>query len=471
MPDNALLAAVFSADRTLLRRLSRLLESIGCRVESLATEKGGDWLVAASRPDLVILDSDLSAEVLASICGTAIHDVDAGPPPVILALVANHDLTTINAMLAAGADDILHKPLIVGEVLARLRGAARLREQQWRRHLQLGNSEILGFLPGPAWHALAAEVARQRTGMGACVAIKIDHFEQLAGGHGSVRIADLRAAIVDRLQAAGGEGVVWGQLHGDCLAALLTSSDEVAALTWAEGLRAALVVKPFELDGVFVPITASMGVAPLGNDVQIAEEQARGALKLAQCSGRDCVVSAQEWQNECRRLNDEPSWLDSANAWDIMFPHSLALFAEDTVEQAALLMAQTQLAHIPVVDAAGQLLGLISTSSLHLSERKTSTKASSSRSSHSVRFVRGIMQGKPTQFSEETPVRKLQLHFASDPNGVAVITRQGRPLGLVYGHTLASLEERLTRRTFAASGPFTLDSAYLTTPETYTVEV
>ena len=471
MVDDALQAVAFSTDRALLRRLTGLLELIGCRVESLARADRGEWLVAASRPDFVLVDGDLPADVLSSICSSAIDEVDAGPPPVILALVARHDMAAITAMLAAGADDILHKPLVVGEVLARLRGAARLREQQWRRHLQLGNSEILGCLPAPAWHALAAEVARQRSGMGACVAIQLDHFEQLAAGHGSVRVADLRAAIVDRLQAAGGEGVVWGQLHGDCLAALLTSSDEIAALAWAERLRTTLASKPFELEGMLVPITASMGVAALGNDERIAEEQARGALRLAQHSGRDCVVSAQEWQNERRRLNDEPGWLDSANAWDIMIPHPLALFAEDTVEQAVLLLAQTQLAHIPVVDASGKLQGLVSAHSLRPGEQKVATKAPSSRKSNSIRFVRAIMQRKPTQFDEETSARKLQSHFASDPNGVAVITRQGCPLGLIYGSTLASLEERLTRRTFAAPGAFSLDSAYLTTPEVYSVDI
>jgi DNA-binding response OmpR family regulator/CBS domain-containing protein len=460
MPADPLHALAISTDRLLLRRLTRLLDSIGCRVDQVAQPERAYSLLGATRPDFVIIDGDLAAESFQKLCEATVNEVDSGPPPVVLALIGRHDEAKVMASLAAGADDILHKPLVAGEVLARVRAAARLREQQWRRHLQLGHSDTLGCLPAAVWRALAAELARQHTGVGACVTIQIDHFQHLAAGHGRLRATHFRASIVDRLETAGGDGIVWGELDDDCLAALLTSSDDVAALAWAERLRAALVESPFELDGVAVHVTASMGVAALNECEATAEESARGALQLAQHSGRNCVVSAQEWQNECRRLNDEPSWLDSANAWDVMIPHPLALYADDTVEQAQLLMAQTQLAHIPIVDSAGKLQGIVSASSLQHDQRKTTA-----RTSDSLRFVRAFMQGVPAQFDEETPVRKLQSHFASEPSQVAVITRHGRPLGLIYSDSLTLLEERLTRQTFAPRTPFSLDSAYLTTPE------
>lgn len=450
-----------STDRLLLRRLTRLLQSIGCHVDPLAKADQAPALVAAVRPDFVVLDCDLPGDALQTLFQAAAEDQDAGPPPVILAMISRHDATQISAALSSGADDVLQKPLVPGEVLSRIRAAARLREQQWRRHLQLGNSATLGCLPAPAWRALAAEFARQRTGTGACLAMQIDHVQRLAAAHGKLRAAQLRSAVVERLHAAGGEGIVWGELEGECVTALLTSSDEVAALAWAERLRTAVVEKPFEIDGQSFAVTASMGVAPLKNSEVTGEEQARGALQLAQSSGGDCVVSGQEWQKECRRASDEPSWLDSANAWDVMIPHPVALYPEDTVEQAQLLMAQTQLAHIPVVDGSGKLQGLISARALQPTERKSSTKTSGS-----IRFVRAVMQGSPTQFEEETPVRKLQSHFAAESSLVAVITRQGRPLGLVYRDSLSCLEEHLTRQTFAPRDSFSLDSSYLTTPET-----
>jgi DNA-binding response OmpR family regulator/predicted transcriptional regulator len=453
-------ALAFSADRLLLRRLTSLLESIGCHVSQLAHADRALSLLRLTRPDFVIVDGDLPTEKLQALCRSVVDDLESGPPPALLLVVARDDAARVAAAFAGGADDVLHKPLVPGEVLARIRAATRLREQQWRRHLQLGNSDTLGCLPAPAWRALAAEVARQRTGVGACVAIELDYLQHLAAGHGRLRSVHLKAAAIERLQTAGGDGVVWGELEGGCLAALLTSSDDVAALAWAERVRVALAAEPFELEGITIPVTASIGVAALIASETTAEEQARGALRLAQSSGRDCVVSAKEWQNECRRREDEPAWLESATAWDIMVSHPLALFPEDTVDQALALLAQTQLAHIPVVDGSGKLLGLVSAGNLQNVERKSSAKASGS-----LRFVRAIMQTVPTHFDEETPARELQSYFASQECPVVVVTRQGRPLGLVYSHALASLEEHLTRSTFAARKPFSLDSEYLTTPE------
>lgn len=465
MPADTLHALVCSTDRQLLRRLTRLLQAIGCRVDSLAKAERAAAMMATTRPDFVIVDGDLPSDAQHILYHAALQEHHAGPPPVLLTLIPGHDIQHVSAALTAGADDVLHKPLVPGEVLSRIRAAARLREQQWRRHLQQGNSTTIGCLPAPAWRALAAEFARQRTGTGACVAAQIDHFHQLTAEHGKLRAAQLRVAAMDRLQAAGGEGVVWGELEGDCLASLLTSSDEVAALAWAERLRTAVAEQPFELDGQSIHLTISLGIAPLKNSEVTGEEQARGALQLAQHSGGDCVISSQEWQKECCRVSDEPSWLDSANAWDVMIPHPLALFPEDTVEQAQLLLNQTQLAHVPVVDGGGKLQGLVSARSLQSAERK-----STSRSSGSIRFVRAIMQGSPAQFEEETPVRQLQSFFAAESSPVAVITRQGRPLGLIYRDSLSNLEGHLTRQTFASRGSFSLDSDYLTTPETCGVE-
>jgi CBS-domain-containing membrane protein len=118
------------------------------------------------------------------------------------------------------------------------------------------------------------------------------------------------------------------------------------------------------------------------------------------------------------------------------------------------------------VDGSGELQGLVSARALPTSERK-----STNRNSGSIRFVRTVMQGSVTQFDEETPVRQLQSFFAgSASNTVVVVTRKGRPLGLVYRDCLTGLEEHLTRQTFATKSTFSLDSDYLTTPEICCVE-
>src|SRR5262245_24953854 len=127
-------ALAFSTDRLLLRRLTALLESLGCRVDQLAHADRALSLLGTAGPDFVIVDGDLPKEKLQAICRNALDELD-GPPPTVLALVDRDDAARVAAALAAGADDVLRKPLVPGEVFARIRAAARLREQQWRRHL------------------------------------------------------------------------------------------------------------------------------------------------------------------------------------------------------------------------------------------------------------------------------------------------------------------------------------------------
>jgi DNA-binding response OmpR family regulator/predicted transcriptional regulator len=460
-------ALLVSTDRPLLRRLSGLLESIGCNTDSIAEPQQARSLVEATRPDFLLVDTDLPGDVSQALCRAATDVGDATLPAVVLALVARRESARIPEILAAGADDILHKPLVPGEVLARVRAAARLREQQGRRYFQQGNAQTPGCLPSPAWRALAGEVARQAAGSGACVLMTIDHFRQHAALLSRMGAVQLQSLVIERLQAAGGEGVVWGELEDDCFGALLTSSDDVAALSWAERLRVAVADRPFPwLDQAF-HVTMSMGVAPLAGNEALAEQRARGALRLAQSSGHNYVASAAEWDHDQKRQADQPSWMESATAWDIMLPAPLALYPDDTLEQAALLLAQTQFSHLPVADDNGRLVGLVSARSVNLSERKTD----SARKSASIRFVRAIMQATPAQCEDDEPVRKLASFFASEPTPVVVVTRQGKPLGLIHNHALSGMLECLSQRTFSAGRrSFSLDSSYLAAPETWVAE-
>src|SRR5687768_13259310 len=117
MPAEPFHALACSTDRLLLRRLTRLLQSIGCRVDPLTKPDRAARLLSAIRPDFVILDGDLPGDALQSLFPAAIEDHDNGPPPAILVLVSRHDLQQVTTALACGADDVLHKPLVAGEVL------------------------------------------------------------------------------------------------------------------------------------------------------------------------------------------------------------------------------------------------------------------------------------------------------------------------------------------------------------------
>lgn len=109
-------------DEVQIRRLLRVsLEAAGYRIVEADTGQDGIVQAAMSRPNLIILDlglPDLSGlEVL--------HQIRAwSTTPVIVLSVQDGEQDKI-AALDGGADDYVTKPFTMGELLARLRVAAR----------------------------------------------------------------------------------------------------------------------------------------------------------------------------------------------------------------------------------------------------------------------------------------------------------------------------------------------------------
>ena len=62
MPAETFHAIACSADRLLLRRLTRLLQALGCRVDPLADMGRAAALLAGARPDFLLLDGDLPGD-------------------------------------------------------------------------------------------------------------------------------------------------------------------------------------------------------------------------------------------------------------------------------------------------------------------------------------------------------------------------------------------------------------------------
>ena len=109
------------------------------------------------------------------IVATALPDLDAGslcrelraatPRPRIVLLVDRHDANVLTAALATGADDVLAKPLIPAEVVARLRNARDIvLLEDYRRYLE-GEGALLAEITTRAslhgWRYLRAQLGNE----------------------------------------------------------------------------------------------------------------------------------------------------------------------------------------------------------------------------------------------------------------------------------------------------------------------
>lgn len=93
-------------------------------VEIAATAETGSYLVRASRPDLVVLESVLPDGTSADVCGAIRRDPAVGST-LLLVIGAAMDEASRVAAFEAGADDYVVRPFSTRELLLRARALLR----------------------------------------------------------------------------------------------------------------------------------------------------------------------------------------------------------------------------------------------------------------------------------------------------------------------------------------------------------
>jgi DNA-binding response OmpR family regulator/cytochrome c-type biogenesis protein CcmH/NrfG len=138
LPKQSLL--VVDADPRSLRILEVALRKAGFAVATAADGAEALRKVQRSPPDLVLSELNLPGQDGAALCRTLRGDSRLGGVPVLL-MNADRAQPAREAALQAGADDFLVKPLLIKELLARIRVLLSQREQA--RNAQRGAAAAL----------------------------------------------------------------------------------------------------------------------------------------------------------------------------------------------------------------------------------------------------------------------------------------------------------------------------------------
>jgi CBS domain-containing protein/GGDEF domain-containing protein len=346
-----------------------------------------------------------------------------------------------------------------------LRAGARVLEYERRLSEQSGLDPITGLAERNAWfrnwktwlHALEAEKSRSSPYV---AVLDFDSFGRLSRVQGLLAYRELLRTSAQAVQRALPTNAHAGVLHDNRLAILFTAADdaaaEKAASTWLQSLRD-------------VKVTASVGFTAVqaNEPADVAIQRATTALQLAKASGRDCVVHSDEVDDDQQtwtQLASEGRLFATTTARDVMTPCPLTITAEESVEQGLALIEQTKLDFLPVVDVEGRLLGLVTESKLQ------SARAPGSRPRQaSVRLVRHVMQTDYRKVDELTSLNEMMEYFADSEHDVAVVVRDGRPLGIVFCQGLAALNEQLNVTAFQPAG-ICEGSEYLLVPEIFSTD-
>lgn len=126
----------------------------------------------------------------------------------------------------------------------------------------------------------------------AAIMLDVDFFKRVNDTHGHAAGDEVLRKIATCCRSEVRELDILGRYGGEEFAILLTESDIEQACQVAERLRARIEAFPFDVKGVSLGLTASLGVAELkdAESVESLLDQADQALYIAKQEGRNRVV-------------------------------------------------------------------------------------------------------------------------------------------------------------------------------------
>jgi two-component system chemotaxis response regulator CheY len=290
---------VVEASATVREALIRQLGDRGYRVVAAADGDEALALVAAERPDAILLDHELPGLSGAEVLDRLRADDELAAVPVIM-LTHSADREALLDALGRGAHDHLVAPFDPAELAARVMAALRvkaLHDQLVEANQRLAAQALTDELTGVAnrrhgAHELerAVALATRHGHLLALARVDIDHFKQINDTHGHQAGDRVLAEVARRLAGAlrgGDELARWG---GDEFVAILPDTDREGALRAAQRLRAAVDAAHVPVNGGDVAVTVSVGWAHWAGDTpDDLLARADRSLYQAKDTGRNAV--------------------------------------------------------------------------------------------------------------------------------------------------------------------------------------
>ncbi len=464
MTSHALRILVVAEDRRTLRHLSKFLVTFGYRVQEIADWQRALDVLDGAAPDMLIVDSEPDLHAALEFCGSAEGRVRPACVRKFL-LVHRPSPRTLIEALEAGVDDFLDKPIVYGQLLARLRAAARSLEFDRRVQQQVGIDPRTRLASRNSFYERVSRISssgEDHQVPAACVLVDLDCLDRINYLYGRTAGDRVIQAAAAKLNDLCRETDLLSSFGGDKFCIWLPEMSQADALAWAHRVRGNLAGMDLGPGESALRVTASLGVSVYPRHAQTVEEvvdRASSALQMAKTSGRDCVMC----YGECD--GDAEAWTGFAApgklfertvARDVMTPCLQALRDEDTVDQAAELFHRDQTSAVPVVDADGRLAGVL------LRESILSVPPGVELGAFP---VRDLLTADVPVCDEETSFASLKDFFTRDSKSLLVIVHADRPTGFVTPGSLAVLSEPLTAESFVPTGPCHSGSAYLRVPD------
>lgn len=466
MSARAIEVLLAAKDRSLLRQLSYVLQEFGYRVVACADLDTALSAVTTVAFDFFIVDEATLGRDFRRLAET--RDALSRHVHIFLLCQEPSGISVLDAV-ESGVNDFLAKPISVGEILSRLRAAARYGEFDRRWVEQQWEDPLTGLWSQQAFtDRLERELKlfnrARKLGM---VLLDLDLFRRvnLCGGEEAGNHVLRTVGALLKQNCAPGQFVA--RLEEDCFAVLLPDHSIEKASKWAERVRQA--VSELSSDDLHIdfPLTASIGVAACVADTDSPDDalrRVRRALEDAKCSGGDCLICFGEHDEERRawtKLLESGNPFHTSTARDVMTPLPMVIRSSDSIAHAIAILEQTQLTWLPVLDSSGSLLGVIN------AQRLTEVSGNSQRAGM---LVEQLELDPVSHLPEQTAFQAVMERFLGDDETLILVTKGTRPQGYIARDRFLSLVNPVDRETFAATAEFSSSAAYLVVEDQVEVE-
>jgi diguanylate cyclase (GGDEF)-like protein len=290
---------LISEDSHVVRQVLRFhLEAHGFAIVETSDGEEAVRLAAVHQPSVILLGVELDGiggfEALARLKA----DPELADTPVLF-ITGHTETRDLVEGLQLGAHDYLRKPCEPAEVIARVRGAARmklLQDELRQRNAELDRISRSDPLTGLAnrrhldeqLDAQIASALRHDHDMSIAL-IDVDHFKVINDTYGHASGDDVLQDVADRLRIAARAEDIVGRWGGEEFLVILPFCDADASFQISERFRKGIAEKPIVThDGDVITVTVSIGCAT-GTESDLVE-RADLALYAAKERGRNRTV-------------------------------------------------------------------------------------------------------------------------------------------------------------------------------------
>jgi diguanylate cyclase (GGDEF)-like protein len=409
--------------------IAKWLEPLAYQAECVADGDLAADSIQQRCPNILIVDAAIPGLGGVALCRRIRQDTL--PHYVYTILLAPPSLAdAVEEGLAAGADDVLIKPVDKHRLLARLQVANRILDRE-RQLVRQATTDTLTGIPNRfcLYEHFERELwrARRYSLPLSCLLVDIDHFKQVNDIHGHAVGDQVLRAIAALLNSTCRCSDYVCRYGGEEFCILLTETGLEDAVIYAERARTCISGLHIPTEKGTLRVTASIGVATRSPEschpddlVDLADQ----ALLEAKRSGRNRVQRARPVRSSVSTSLLTPSGNPFAGrrARDIMSSPITTLHQDAGLDRAADFLLRMRINSVPIVDDEGLLVGIISEKDL-IRLKLTSEVWSEPIRSH--------MTTNVVAYDEETPADVIHDFLRRLTVRRVVVTRDGRPTGVI----------------------------------------